>query len=182
MERTAIILAGGSSSRMGEDKGLMLIDGQPMIQYIINVVKGVVENIIIVSNNNEYEQFGYPVIEDEIKGKGPLGGIYTGLLHSKTDLNVVLSCDIPYINASILNLLISHSEGVDITIPKKDEVTHQLMGVFNKKCLIPFKNALDNNELKLITLFEKLNLNVVDASHFSKRLFTNLNEKDDIKA
>lgn len=182
MERTAIILAGGNSSRMGEDKGLMVIDGKPMIQHVIDIAKGVVENIIIVSNNPEYERFGYSVVKDEVEGKGPLGGIYTGLIHSKTQLSLVLSCDIPYVNASLLNLLISHSEDSDITIPKKDEVTHQLMGVFSKRCLIAFKNAIDDNELKLITLFEKLNLNVVDASHFSSRLFTNVNQKDDIKA
>lgn len=182
MERTAIILAGGSSSRMGEDKGLMLVDGKPMIQHVIDVAKGVVENIIIVSNNKEYEKFGHPVIQDEIKGKGPLGGIYTGLKNSKTQLSLVLSCDIPYVNASLLNLLISHSEDSDITIPRKDDVTHQLMGVFSKRCLIKFKNALDDDKLKLITLFEQLNLNIVDASHFSGRLFTNVNEKNDIKA
>lgn len=182
MERTAIILAGGNSSRMGEDKGLMLVNGKPMIQHVIDVAKGVVEDIIIVSNNSEYEKFGYTVVVDEIKGKGPLGGIYTGLQHSKTQLSLVLSCDIPYVNASILNLLISHSEGYDITIPKKDDVTHQLLGVFSKRCLMTFKNAIDDDELKLITLFKKLNLNIVDASHFSGRLFTNINEKNDIKA
>lgn len=182
MERTAIILAGGNSSRMGEDKGLMLVDGKPMIKHVIDIAKGVVENIIIISNNKEYDKFGYPVIQDEVKGKGPLGGIYTGLMHSKTQLSLVLSCDIPYVNASLLNLLISHSEDADITIPRKDDITHQLMGVFSKRCLITFKNALDDDKLKLITVFEKLNLNIVDASHFSGRLFTNVNEKNDIKA
>lgn len=181
MERTAIILAGGNSSRMGEDKGLMMVNGKPMIQHVIDVAKGVVEDIIIVSNNEEYNKFGYVVIPDEIKGKGPLGGVYTGLTHSKTPLNIVLSCDIPYVNASLLNLLISHSDGYDITIPKKDGFTHQLMGVFSKKCLIPFKNAIDDNKLKLLTVFEKMNLNIVDADQFSARLFTNMNEKDDVK-
>ncbi len=182
MERTAIILAGGNSSRMGEDKGLMLIKGKPMIKHVIDIVEGVVENIIIVSNNEEYNQFGYTVLPDEIKGKGPLGGIYTGLLHSKTELNLVLSCDIPYVNANVLNLLISHSKGYDITIPTKDEVTHQLIGVFGSKCIISFKNAIDDNELKLINVFKKLKLNIVDANQFSERLFTNVNQKDDIKA
>jgi molybdenum cofactor guanylyltransferase len=181
MERTAIILAGGNSLRMGEDKGLMLVNGKPMIEHIIDTVKGVVEEIIIISNNEEYDRFGYPVYPDQIKGKGPLGGIYTGLLHSKTQLSLVLSCDIPYVNDNLLNLLISHSEGYDVTIPQKDGVTHQLMGVFSKRCLITFKNAIDDNDLKLKTLFEKLNLNIVDASQFSGRLFTNVNQKDDIE-
>ena len=182
MERTAIILAGGNSSRMGEDKGLMIIQGKPMIQHVIDVLQGVVEDIIIVSNNSEYEQFGCRVFDDEVKGKGPLGGIYTGLLHSNTQSSLVLSCDIPYVNANLLNLIISHSDGYDITIPQKDGLTHQLMGVFSKRCVMTFKNALDDNELKLIDVFKKLNLNIIDANQFSERLFTNVNERDDIKA
>lgn len=180
METTAIILAGGNSSRMGEDKGLMLINGQPMIQHIIDTVKGVVENIIIVSNNGAYTKFGYPVVEDEVKGKGPLGGIYTGLLHTTTDRNIVLSCDVPYVNANLLNLLISHSSESDITIPQKNGVTHQLIGVFTKACIITFKNALDDNQLKLKQIFQKMKLNIVDASHFNEYLFTNINQKDDL--
>lgn len=182
MEVTAIILAGGNSSRMGEDKGLMLLEGKPMIQHVIDVLQGVVEDIIIVSNNNEYEQFGCKVFADQVKGKGPLGGIYTGLIHSNTQQSLILSCDIPYINANLLNLLISHSEGYDITIPEKDGFTHQLIGVFSERCVITFKNALDDNELKLIDVFKKLNLNIIDANQFSQRLFTNVNERDDIKA
>lgn len=182
MERTAIILAGGNSSRMGEDKGLMMIEDKPMIQHVIDVLQGIVEDIIIVSNNNEYEQFGCRVFSDEVKGKGPLGGIYTGLLHSNTQSSLVLSCDIPYVNANLLNLIISHSEGYDITIPQKNGLTHQLMGVFSKRCVMTFKNALDDNELKLIDVFKKLNLNIIDANQFSQRLFTNVNDRDDIKA
>lgn len=182
MERTAIILAGGNSSRMGEDKGLMMVEDKPMIQHVIDVLQGIVEDIIIVSNNNEYEQFGCRVFSDEVKGKGPLGGIYTGLLHSNTQSSLVLSCDIPYVNANLLNLIISHSEGYDITIPQKNGLTHQLMGVFSKRCVMTFKNALDDNELKLIDVFKKLNLNIIDANQFSQRLFTNVNDKDDIKA
>lgn len=181
MERTAIILAGGNSSRMGEDKGLMMIEDKPMIQHVIDVLQGIVEDIIIVSNNNEYEQFGCRVFSDEVKGKGPLGGIYTGLLHSNTQSSLVLSCDIPYVNANLLNLIISHSEGYDITIPQKNGLTHQLMGVFSKRCVMTFKNALDDNELKLIDVFKKLNLNIIDANQFSQRLFTNVNDRDDIK-
>lgn len=181
MKITAIILAGGNSTRMGEDKGLMALDGKPMIQHVIDVAKGVVDDIIIVANNEDYSRFSYPVFKDEVKGKGPLGGLYTGLLHSDTQMNLVLSCDVPYINASLLNLVISHAKGFDVTIPQKDEQTHQLIGVFSKNCLMTFKNAIDDDRLKLTTTFKELNLKIVDATHFSQRLFVNLNSKDDIK-
>ncbi len=84
MQATGIILAGGKSSRMGEDKGLVLLNGKPMIQYVIEALKGVVSDIIIISNNASYNKFGIPVYPDIIKDKGPVGGIFTGLHHSKT--------------------------------------------------------------------------------------------------
>ncbi len=182
MEVTAIILAGGKSTRMGEDKGLMKLDGKLMIQYVIDVLKQITNQIIIISNNLEYEQLGYPVFADEIKGKGPLAGIYTGLLNSKTSLNLVLSCDVPYIKTELLEFLIEKSQGYDVTIPEKDGQTHQLIGVFDKSCEEGFKSAIDNNCLKLISAYESLNLNVVDANQFDEKLFRNINTKNDIEA
>jgi len=179
MRITAIILAGGKSSRMGQDKGLMFLDEKPMVQYIIDTVKPLVQEIIISSNNKEYEQFGYPVFQDLIKSKGPLAGIYTGLNHSKSDKNIVISCDVPYVSKELINLLIEQSEGSQITIPEKEGKTHQLIGVFSKSCSESFKNAIENNELKAKTVFEKLNLNIVDANQFENKIFTNINTKDD---
>ena len=131
MELTGIILAGGKSSRMGEDKGLMSFKGKAMIQHIIDAVKPLVSTIVIIANNKDYEQFGYPVYEDIIKGKGPLAGIYTGLTHSKAEKNMVLSCDVPFVNGEILKLLIEACKDVDVAIPEKNNRTHQLIGVYD---------------------------------------------------
>ncbi len=76
---TGIILAGGKSSRMGTEKGLVEINHKKMIEYSIDQLKKVTENIIIISNTNKYNYLKYPVYEDLIKDIGPIGGIYTGL-------------------------------------------------------------------------------------------------------
>ncbi|NQX97356.1 MAG: molybdenum cofactor guanylyltransferase [Flavobacteriales bacterium] len=180
MNRTGIILAGGKSSRMNEDKGLMLLDGKPMIQYVIDALNPLVDEIIIVSNNPEYEQFGYSVYEDLIKRKGPLAGIYTGLSHSTSETNIILSCDIPYVSAELLSFLIENNHD-QITIPAYKGRTHQLIGVFSKSCEINFLMSLEKEQLKLMNAFKNLNLNVVDASHFDEQLFTNINSLSDIK-
>ena len=179
--RTAIILSGGKSSRMGEDKGLMLLNGKPMIQHVINVVTPLVDEVIIISNQSTYKKFGLKVYEDLIKDKGPLAGIYTGLFYSSSEKNIVLSCDTPYINSALISFLLDNSKGYDITIPENDKTTHQLIGVFSKSCIENFKNCLEKNQLKAITAFESLNLNVVNANHFDKNIFTNINAKSDIK-
>ena len=180
MNLTAIILSGGKSSRMGEDKGLMTLDGKSMIQHVIDAIEPLVNEIIIISNSKEYKRLGYPVYEDIIKEKGPLAGIYTGLCYSKNNTNIILSCDVPYINKQIISFLLDHSEGFDITIPEKNGKTHQLMGIFSGSCLTELKKLIDNDCLKLKTAFETLNLNVIDANQFDDKLFTNINTKSDI--
>jgi molybdopterin-guanine dinucleotide biosynthesis protein A len=180
MSKTGIILAGGKSSRMNQDKGLMLLDGKPMIQYVIDVLRTVVDEIIIVSNNSAYEQFGYPVYSDLIKDKGPLAGIYTGLFYSQSATNIVLSCDVPYVNSEVISFLCAKHIDCQITIPIVDGRTHQLIGVFSKSCTTHFVQAIEKEELKLIDAFKNLNLNVVDANHFNVDLFRNLNSPNDL--
>ena len=180
MAKTGIILAGGKSSRMNQDKGLMLLDEKPMIQYVIDVLKTVVDEIIIISNNPEYEQFGHPVYSDLIKEKGPLAGIYTGLFYSESETNIVLSCDVPYVNEELISCLLSEHRDYQITIPQKEERTHQLIGIFSKSCEPIFAIFIEKDELKLMDAFKNLNLNIVNANHFDIDLFRNLNSPNDL--
>ena len=106
---TGYILAGGKSSRMGEDKGLKLFNGIPLIQNVINQLLFAVDKVVIVSNNKDYEQFGLEVIEDALINKGPAGGIYTALQHSSTDLNFIVSCDMPYISSQAIHFMLENS-------------------------------------------------------------------------
>lgn len=181
MDLTAIILAGGKSSRMGEDKGLMLFEAKPMIQHIINLVKPLVKHIIIISNNNSYQQFGYPVFEDIIKDKGPLAGILTGLQQSTTAKNLILSCDVPFVNEALLELLLTQADDVDVVIPEKENRTHQLIGVYDKSCIAIIKEELANDRLKLKLAINKLNHRIIDANGIDARVFHNINTKEDAK-
>ena len=181
MSVTAIILSGGKSSRMGEDKGLMLFEGKSMIEHIIKTVKPLVKDIIIISNNNEYTQFGYHVFKDIIKDKGPLAGILTGLEQSTTSKNLVLSCDTPFINEELIKLVLSYND-YDVVIPEKENRTHQLIGVYDKSCIAIIKEELANNRLKIKLVINKLDFKIVDVNHIDARVFHNINTKEDAKA
>lgn len=178
---TAIILAGGKSTRMGQDKGLMLFDGKPMIEHIINTVNPIVNNIIIITNNKKYTQFGHPIYADIYTAKGPLAGIHAGLSNSTTSLNFVLSCDTPFINQALLNLLKNNYNNEDVIIPKKENDTHPLIGIYNKSCLDILKNELANNRLKLKLAIQKMDFKIIDANQFNTKLFNNINSKNDIE-
>ncbi|MCB9224195.1 MAG: molybdenum cofactor guanylyltransferase [Crocinitomicaceae bacterium] len=177
---TVIILAGGKSSRMGEDKGLMTLFGKPMVEYVIDNAKEVSEDIIIVSNNNNYKKFGFPVIKDKFPDKGPLGGIYTGLLNSNSETNIILSCDIPYIKSGLIKFLFYQSDGYDITIPIHQERIHPLIGIYKKNCVKTFEKNLQIGQLKVTKAFGDLITNIVEADEFDEIEFKNLNSKLDI--
>ena len=86
----AFILAGGKSSRMGADKGLIDLDGSPMIQSTIDVLELLDIPVNIIANNGAYIKLGQPIYEDILQDKGPLGGIYTALAKAKTDRVIIL--------------------------------------------------------------------------------------------
>ncbi len=177
---SAIILAGGKSSRMGEDKGLMLLNNTPMITPIIKLAEWFADEIIIVSNQSGYDQFGYPVVEDLIKESGPLAGIHTGLENITNQKSIVLSCDVPFVSKELLQFVIDASEGYDVTIPEKNGKTHQIIGVYDKSISGFIKEELERGQRKIKLALEKLNLNVIDANVFDQKLFTNLNSREDI--
>ena len=103
---TGIILAGGKSSRMGSDKGFLMLNSKAFVQYSIDALKPLVSEIIIVSDNPNYDNFGLKRVNDIIKEAGPVSGICSGLEASKSDYNLILSCDIPLITTAVLKKLI----------------------------------------------------------------------------
>ncbi len=181
MKVGAIILAGGKSSRMGTDKGLLELNGRPMIVYLIETLKNITDEIIIISNQDEYKIFGCKVYADLIKDSGPLAGIYTGLKYATYHKNIVLSCDIPFVSQQLLQFIVASSNGYDVTIASKNNKTHQVIGVYDKKCSTIFKKELDQNQRKVKIALEKVNLKIVDANEFDEKEFTNVNTPAEFK-
>lgn len=177
---SAIILAGGKSSRMGQDKGLMLLDGKPMIQHVVDAVKPIASDIVVVANNIAYQSFGNKFYVDEIKNSGPLAGICVGLKHSETNLNIVLSCDVPFITTGMLKSLIKDfSYELDAVLFERNEELHPLIAVYSKKCLPIFQSALENNELKLKHVLNHLIIKKIDGTLYAEKCFNNINTQKD---
>ena len=184
MHATGIILAGGKSSRMGEDKGLVLLNGKPMIQYVIEALKEVVSEISIISNNQSYNQFGMPVYSDIIKDKGPVGGIYTGLYHSKTELNFCISCDVPMISSDFIFWLLNRSGNAFVTLPMYKDKVHQMIGVYSKQVLSNFQESAEKEHLKLSQVNNDMACEIIDIekeyANFDELIFSNINTKNEL--
>jgi molybdopterin-guanine dinucleotide biosynthesis protein A len=169
---------------MGSDKGLVLLNGKPMIQYCIDTLESMGLPIIIISNNSEYERFGYPVHKDLVSEKGPVGGIFTALKCSNTDKTVIISCDTPFVSKDLLDILIEASQNYDVTIPVFKERQHPLIGVYNRSGLPVFEIHLKNDQLKLQTAIATLNTNIVsmtDQPKVMSMMFKNINTQDELK-
>lgn len=179
---TGIILAGGKSSRMGSDKSLLTYNKEPFIQHVINAMKPLVEDIIIVSNYMVHDKFGYKRVEDIFKDSGPVAGIHSGLSHSSTDYNLVLSCDIPLIKTEILEILI-HSDytNYDVVQIQIGEKTMPLIALYHKRCAHKCLELLQNDERRLLEAVKQLNTKSIIINSQWEDFVKNVNTIDDLK-
>jgi len=151
---TAIVLAGGTSTRMGgSDKSRLPVEGVPMIQHIVNQLGNKFREIIISGDPGKYGFLGHRVIADETKDKGPLMGVYSSLSASVTDLNFVTACDIPDIFMELIEKMLEMSGGFDIVMPlNKENYYEPLHAIYRKTVLPATKKLLDEGKLKLSDL------------------------------
>lgn len=153
---TGIILTGGKSSRMGSDKASLLLNGKPFVQYVAEALKPLVNTIVIVSSKPEHDQFGIPRIEDVLEDAGPLSGLYSGLTHSTTEHNLVLSCDIPFIKTETLALLLNEDDSsYDIVQLAAKGKSMPLIARYRKSCAPVCLKLLNSGERRLRKAHER---------------------------
>lgn len=175
---TGVILAGGRSSRMGgNDKGLIILHGKPLFQYVIERLKPQVHHMLINANRNQalYQESGIPVISDIIPGfVGPLAGMHAGLSHSPTEWVVFAPCDVPTLPINLVYQL-WHGKGQTLAAYAHDgeraHPTLALMHVSLKPLLAEF---LAKGDRKLMILMESMNAQPVVFSGQANP-FSNLN-------
>lgn len=174
------ILAGGKSSRMGSDKGLMPFQDKPLIQHIIEQLKPTVKKVVLVANNSTYQNFGLEVIPDLIKDIGPAGGIYSALKHTDARFNLILSCDMPFIKSEAIEFIIQNSFKWQITVPVYHQKIEPLCGIYTKDCLKDWEKLIRQNMIRLqdmITYFKLFKLDVDNNKLFNDQSFQNINTK-----
>ncbi|VAX26833.1 Molybdenum cofactor guanylyltransferase [hydrothermal vent metagenome] len=130
---TCIILAGGKSSRMGQNKALIKLGKKTVIERMIDIVDPIFKEILIITNSPEKFRFlGFPIYEDIYKYKGPLAGIHSGLMHSTTERNFVISCDIPLMTAEMIKYIVEFPTARPVAICQAAGYLQPLAGVYSK--------------------------------------------------
>jgi molybdopterin-guanine dinucleotide biosynthesis protein A len=183
----AVILAGGQSSRMGFNKAMVDIGGQPLIRNLIDCILPVTDQIFISSNDAQsYAFLDFPVISDHFPGKGPLAGFHSVMIRYNYALYILLACDLPNLKTSILQTLVSLAEGYDAVIPRtRDGIAHPLCAVYRRTWLPAVEKALARGANKMIQPFldESLAVRWVtpDEGGFKESDLANINTPEDLR-
>jgi len=169
---TLAIMAGGKSSRMGTDKSFVQLLGKPMIEHLLEKVTdlGQSETILITNRPTEYNHLNIPMYGDALPEKGSLGGIYTAVHHSSSPYTLVVACDMPFVNPSLLKHMISLSEGdaFDVIVPRVDGYPEGLHAIYSKACLEPIRQRLDADKLKVMGFYEDVRVRYLDESEYQQ--------------
>lgn len=169
---------------MGKDKGLLTIKGKPMIEHQVSTLETITTDIMIISNQDGYDRFGYPVYPDLIKNKGPLAGIYTGLRKSTKQVNIILACDTPFITASFLRFMLERYDD-NALIPVFQEQIHPLAGIYPRSVAPALKKMLEKGMLSLTETVNRLHADFIeineDKGFRGEALFANINDPETLK-
>ncbi len=182
---TVVILAGGQSIRMNhKDKGLILFNGKPLISYVVDIVHKDVCSILISANRNisEYQRFG-EVITDSLPGfQGPLAGILSALNRIKTKYLLIVPCDGPFINQSLVTRLLQNMQqpSVNICVAMQGQKMHPTFSLVSVNLKDNLSEFLEQGNRKMSVWFESNHAQKVDFSD-QVNMFTNLNSPKDLK-
>ena len=183
---TGILLAGGMSRRMGRDKAMIEVDGEYLYRFPLRVLEELCDRILISTCRDS----GFPDIHDricdEVEGAGPMGGLYTCLKKSQTDLNMVISCDLPMVNEELMKYLIRESAGYDIAIPAMSpDKPEPLCGIYRKNLVAPLLQSLQIGNFAVHSVFPQVRSRIIqiDASmpFYHPDLFLNINSTADLE-
>ena len=170
---SGVILAGGMSRRLGRQKALEPLGGEPMIARVIGRLSPVVDSLVVVVND-EARASALPlpdsarVAVDRYPGAGPLGGILTGLAASEGEWAVVVSCDMPFLSGPLFDHMLGLRAGHDAVVPLiggRPEPTHS---VYAKSCLPHMERKIVAGDLKIASFFDDVRVNFVPEEVLKK--------------
>ena len=202
---TGVILAGGQSRRMGQNKALIQLGDNSLIEHVIRRMHLVADELLLITNTpTEYAHLGVPMHGDIIPDTGALGGIYTGLTHASHDTVLCVGCDNPFLVPNVLTYLVSVLGEYDAVMPytynsnnkdiggknpshRDDRITLQtLCAAYAKRCLPIIELMLQESELRVHALAERAHIQRISPEVWQRfdsegMSFFNINTPEDFE-
>ncbi len=189
---TGIILVGGKGERLGQDKARVEIGGQSLLQHAIDRLSPVCHRLLVVGSPGRKPppvatKQPYATLTDVLPGLGPLGGIYTGLCASDSDLNFALACDMPMVNPEVVRHLARLAEDCKAVVPVVEGRPKPLHAVYRRDCREAMREALDAGQLAVQRFLEGIRVRYVSEEELRPldpklHSFLNVNTPADLES
>lgn len=193
MEIACIVLAGGKSVRLGRDKVLESVGKKSLLEQVVLRVSHLANNVIIVTSEErstfpltDYPEIKIKIVTDIYPGKGPLVGIYTGLVSSASFYNLVVASDMPFLNEALLRYMVQVSPGFDMVVPRVGDLVEPLHAVYSRDCLQLVERMIKEGKFGVHKLHGRLKTRYVEAEEIERfdphhLSFFNINTKEDLE-
>ena len=168
---TTIVLAGGKSVRLGRDKARETVGGEGLLHRVLRVVAPLTAEVILsVSPKSALptDVPGVRTVVDSTPGRGVLGGLHSGLVVSRTWHNLVVACDMPFLNADLLRYMIGLATGYDLVLPRLEGQTEPLHAIYSKGCVGPIARLLERGQLRIAGLFPLVRVRYVEQGEVER--------------
>ena len=183
---TCLILAGGASRRMGQDKAFIQVEGVRLFDYVYGKCQELFSEIIIVTNQpQQFVDYHSSVVIDEIPGAGSLGGLYTGLKRASNYYSFCVACDMPFLMPELITHLIEKRFHNDVVIPRTKEGLEPLHALYSKQCIEPIKKCIERSSFKISDILPEVQVYYYEEEEIKKidptlMSFINANTKEEL--
>ncbi|MBS1488770.1 MAG: molybdenum cofactor guanylyltransferase [Bacteroidetes bacterium] len=177
------ITAGGKSSRMGRDKGMMMILGKPMLYYLTDMLAEDNYPFTVIANSDEYKNSNFKVVPDIICEKGPMGALHTAFHYTKKDFVLLLGCDSPFFPAKAVNRLLANAKRKSVAVAQVGATIQPLHAVYPVSIQDKVADHIAENKLKMQKLILQSTHHFVNMDDLVQEFpasLTNINEPKDI--
>jgi len=181
------VLTGGESRRMGQDKALLELGGQPLAMRMVEKLRIGTDEIFLLGPPERYAQLGLPVLADAVAGRGPVGGIAAALRATERDWNLIVACDLPYLEPRFLEFLLGLATNeTDAVVPRPGGRWEPLCAAYHRRALPAFERVLAGEDYRVARALEALRVRAVEEEElgkfaFSGRMFKNMNSPEEYK-
>ena len=189
-EVTGVLLAGGKSRRMGEDKRFLIVGEETLLERGLRVLRSMFQEVLVViAQDSTPLRADVGVVRDLVPECGSLGGLYTGLMQATTPWVFVVACDMPFLDQAVIAEFTKRKGIADIVMAKLAARLHPMHALYGKRCLPPLEQMIQARQLKIQELVSHVSLHVqyvTETDLFtidpSGRSFQNVNTPADFKA
>jgi molybdopterin-guanine dinucleotide biosynthesis protein A len=189
-EVTGILLAGGKSRRMGEDKRDLVVGEQTLLERGLGVIRSIFQEVLVViAQDSPPLGVDAKVVRDLLPDCGSLGGLYTGLMQATTPWIFVVACDMPFLDQAVIAQFTSRRATADIVMAKLDARLHPMHALYGKRCLPVLEQMIQARQLKIQEIVSQSSLRVQYVTEAelltidpSWRSFQNVNTPSDLEA